>query len=91
MHVGGMETYWVLIIDTEWPVYDGYGRLTYDLILMRPDLALGEGEPPPEALWGRGARDVELLIRIFGIDPDARIWRKGSMYQPGDHLEPRLS
>ncbi len=35
-----------------------------------------EGDPPPEELWGYAAlEDVDVVVvRVFGVDPDARIW-----------------
>lgn len=41
-----------------------------------------EGDPPPEELWGYAAlEDMEVVVvRVFGVDPDARIWTKRSRY-----------
>jgi hypothetical protein len=80
VRIGDDSTCWELVLDTEWVVYGPDGRPTYSLVLCRSDLEIGEGEPPPEALWGSGPRDMETVLRVFGIDPDARVWRKGSMY-----------
>ncbi len=80
VRVGDDVTRWELTLDSEWMMYDNYGRPTYGLVLGRMDIMVGEGEPPPEALWGLGPRDVDVITRVFGIDADARVWTKGSMY-----------
>lgn len=80
VRVGDEVTRWELVLDGERAVYDNYGRLTYSAVLCRADIAPGEGEPPPEVLWGAGLRDINVIARAFGIDLDAPVWTKGSMY-----------
>ena len=49
--------------------------------LSRADIEYGEGEPPPEVLWSYAPLDaVDVVTRVFGFDPDARISTKGSRY-----------
>jgi hypothetical protein len=80
VRVGHGVARWELVLDTELVVYDNYGRPMYSAVLYRTDIELGEGEPPPEALWGGGPRDVDVVAHAFGIDLDARVWTKGSKY-----------
>jgi hypothetical protein len=80
VRIGNNDIRWELMIDTEWVVYDNYGRPTYSTVLRRADIPTGEGDPPPEVLYGGGPRDVNVIANAFGIDLDARIWTKGSMY-----------
>lgn len=81
LHVGDVVTRWVLELDAERWAYDANGRLQYLVVLSREDIEIGEGEPPPEVLWSWAPIDgVDVVTRVFGIDPDARIWTKGSRY-----------
>lgn len=81
LHVGEVVTRWELRLDGRRLSYDPHGRLMYEVLLSRADIQFGEGEPPPEVLWSYAPLDdVDVVTRVFGIDPDARIWTKGSNY-----------
>src|SRR5258707_926509 len=80
VRVGNAETRWELVIDTEWVTYDNHGRPMYRTLLRRADIQLGEPEWEPDAMSGAGPRDVDIIVEVFGIDPDARVWTKGSTY-----------
>jgi hypothetical protein len=80
VRIGDNESPWELVLDTEWVVYDNYGRPTYSVVFRRADSAVEKGDPPPEALYGGGPRDVTVIAEAFGIDMDARVWTKSSMY-----------
>ena len=80
LRIGDNVTHWELTLDTEWVVYGPDGRPQYDARMRRIGISSGEGEPPPEELWGQGPRDADVITTVFGIDPDAHVWVKGSMY-----------
>jgi hypothetical protein len=87
MHVGGVMTRWVLTLFPESQIFDNHGRPVYKVSLSRADIEMSEGDtpegdPPPEELWGYAAlEDMDVVVvRVFGVDPDARIWTKRSRY-----------
>jgi hypothetical protein len=58
LHIGDVVTRWVLTLDGRRLAYDNYGRLLYGVLLSRADIAIGEGEPPPEVLWSYAPLDM---------------------------------
>jgi hypothetical protein len=82
MHVGAVMTRWELTLFPEPQIFDNHGRPVYKVVLSRADIEMSEGEPPHEALWGYAAlEDMDVVVvRVFGVDPDARIWTKRSRY-----------
>jgi hypothetical protein len=80
VHVGDAVTRWELRLDTEWVQYDNHMRPMYQMLIYRADVTLGEPEWRPDSVMGYGQRDVAVVAQVFGIDPDARVWTKGSMY-----------
>jgi hypothetical protein len=87
MHVGAVLTRWELTLFPEPQIFDNHGRPVYKVSLSRADIEMSagdtpEGDPPPEALWGYAAlEDLDVVVvRVFGVDPDARIWTKRSRY-----------
>ncbi len=80
VRIGDAETTWELVIDTEWAAYDNHGRPAFTMYMHRPDVTLGEPQLEPDRFSGGGTRDVEVISQVFGIDLDARVWRKGSIY-----------
>jgi hypothetical protein len=83
VRIGDDVARWVLVIDTEWACYDNHGRPMYRMLMHRADVTLGEPEWEPDVLTGAGPRDVDIIAAVFGIDPDARVWAKGSAYTKG--------
>jgi hypothetical protein len=77
IRIGNAVTTWAVVIDGELGQYDNHGRLSYHLNLHRPDITLGEPQWEPDVFTGFGPCDVEVISQIFGIDLDARVWRKG--------------
>lgn len=80
VRIGDAETRWELTLDAQWASYDYYGRPVYHMFLHRADITLGEPELEPDALSGAGPRDVDVIAQVFGIDLDARVWTKSSLY-----------
>ena len=81
MRVAGNETRWMLELDAQRKTYDDRGQLHYFVVLMRADIEIGEGEPPPEALWSYAPlNELDVITRVFGIDPDACAWTRSSRY-----------
>src|SRR5262245_35404519 len=80
IRIGDAETTWEVVSDTELVAYDHHGRDTYEMSMYRPDVTLGEPQWEPDVFSGSGPREVEVISQVFGIDLDARVWRKGSRY-----------
>ena len=83
LHVRDVVTRWVLTLQAQPQIYDTDGRPTYHVGLWRAGIEMSiQGDLPPEALWTWGPLDdIEVVVkRVFGIDPDARIWAKDSRY-----------
>lgn len=80
LRVGDDVTRWVLVIHTEELAEDDHGQPLYQMLLYRADAFLGEPESRPDEFWAAGPRDVDGIAEVFGIDPDVRVWTKGSRY-----------
>jgi hypothetical protein len=83
VRIGDAETRWELVVETEWEAlrwgqYDDHGRPLYQMLLYRADAFSGEPESRPDEFWGLGPRDVGVIAEVFGINPDARVWTKGT-------------
>jgi len=80
--IGDETTAWELVLDTEWEhaSYDQFGRLCCSMWLHRADVTLGVPQEEPDLLEGRAQRDVDTISQVFGVDLDAHVWKKSSVY-----------